>query len=356
MGVVKKTVKKVVKGVGKVVKGVAKGIKGLAKGVVKGIKKVAGGAMKLIGKLGPIGTIAMSFILPGIGAAFAGMWNGAAAGLVGNTLGGTLGSVVSAVGKGMQFLSKGVSFLKTGVGNVTDKIGGVFKQVGGSISDGASNLWNSAKEFVGISPSKVPADLGKAVGESALKMSPSSMPTSSIGDLATNVSGVSGPTSQATLGAGSDFVSGLTTNKFGQVVSTESSQVVNPDSIGSIFDKAAGVPQGDPTQMSALQTGGLQTTPLQDVVTSSHINSIGAAPTSTGGSDTMKKLAEAGSNLLSGMAEATPAVPFTSPGVDPLTGAQRFGVSGESSAGGSFLNQAQLAQQELLRKQLQQQA
>lgn len=118
MGGVAKAVKKVVKGVGKVVKKVVKGVVKLGKKVVKGVGKV-------MGKLGPIGMIALAVIAPyAIGA------------MASSSIG-----WVSSIGQGLQAVSSAISAPFKFVGNAISK--GL-----GQAASGASNIFSSITEKV----------------------------------------------------------------------------------------------------------------------------------------------------------------------------------------------------------------
>jgi hypothetical protein len=140
-----KATKKVAKGFGKAVKKVARGIGDLGKKVVSGFGKVYA---KTFGKLGPLGAIAASFILPGIGGMISGMWANTAGFL------GAQGGVLSAVGQGMNAISSGLSTAQGFVGkafsSVSDKISGALTNLGGSVTKGANALFKGAQEFVGV--------------------------------------------------------------------------------------------------------------------------------------------------------------------------------------------------------------
>jgi|TARA_B100001093_G_scaffold193120_1_gene185602 hypothetical protein len=109
MGFFSKVFKTVTKPFKKIVKGVAKGVRKVGRFLKKGLGKVA----KAFGKLGPLGTIALSFMLPGIGSAL-GSWY---AGL--GTAGGTIGTFIKTIGTGIQ---SAASTIGSGVGNVFSSI------------------------------------------------------------------------------------------------------------------------------------------------------------------------------------------------------------------------------------------
>ena len=63
----------------KIIRKVGKAIKGVAKIIAKPLKAVLKPIGKIFGKLGPIGTIALGFILPGIGGVMGSWLQGAGA-------------------------------------------------------------------------------------------------------------------------------------------------------------------------------------------------------------------------------------------------------------------------------------
>lgn len=157
MGFVKKTVKKVAKGVGKVVKGVAKGIKGVAKGIAKAAKGIG----KAISKMGPIASIGMQFMLPGLGGVLStalgnpllgAMAKGAITGFVGSggdlkgaLLGGLAGGALHGAGAVFEGAKAGWTASE---GGLTDKITGAFKGASATVEEGFSNLYQSADKFI----------------------------------------------------------------------------------------------------------------------------------------------------------------------------------------------------------------
>lgn len=114
----------------KVFKKVKKGFKGFFKSIGKGIKKVFKGFGKFMGKIGFVGQLAMSFVLPGIGAALS------------KTAGGMFSRITGALAKGGKIaqgagkmLEAGVNFAKMGHSafrTVTDGIGSFVKEMGGA--------------------------------------------------------------------------------------------------------------------------------------------------------------------------------------------------------------------------------
>lgn len=139
---IKKAVSGAFKGIKKVVKKVAKGVKKVAKGIVTSTplghklwkeggklgKKIMKGVGKFMGKLGPIGSMALSFVLaPVMGPALGALWSSFGAGAASmaasaNTLMATLGTV----GKGIF-----------AAGNF---VGGTLGALGNAVTEGAKNV------------------------------------------------------------------------------------------------------------------------------------------------------------------------------------------------------------------------
>lgn len=160
---IKKGLKKVFKPVTKIVKGVVKRVKKVGKKVWEGAKDLLGKVGKAFGKLGPIGTIALSFMLPGLGTAFSAAWGNAATWLTGTGQ----NAFFRAVGEGMKYMSKVGGYFKDSISKVSDAIGKTFSDIGGNITDGANKFFESAQRFAG---SKDPAsiqDVGKWVTDKA---------------------------------------------------------------------------------------------------------------------------------------------------------------------------------------------
>jgi hypothetical protein len=110
-----------------------KGVKKTFKKIFKPIKKVFKGFGKFMNKIGIIGQIAMSFILPGIGTALSGMFSGMVSSLAAGSLG-TIGKAAGWVlGKAGQFAKTISTGFKTVTSAVTDFIGATGKYVGGKL-------------------------------------------------------------------------------------------------------------------------------------------------------------------------------------------------------------------------------
>jgi hypothetical protein len=147
---VKKTFKKVTKPISKVTKGIAKGIAKVAKSVMKGVAKINK-------KLGPLGSIAMAIAMPyalsglstaiGTAGGTTGLMNSSnlflrSIGQVGNAIRTGYQATTGAISNAMKGITKSISegftkFAGQGEGNIFTKI-----------SEGAKNLYNSAKNTV----------------------------------------------------------------------------------------------------------------------------------------------------------------------------------------------------------------
>ena len=166
-----------------------KGIKKTFKKIFKPIKKVFKSIGKFMGKIGIVGQIAMSFILPGIGSALSGAFSNVVGGLMKGALGPAgkaAGWVLGKAGEFAQMASKG---FKTVTGAVTDFIGTTGKYVGGKLgitkemtlkqafgsegwggrlTDSFSKLGDSASEFFDTDVKGVLPDPAR-LGPSTLK-------------------------------------------------------------------------------------------------------------------------------------------------------------------------------------------
>ena len=134
-------IKKLFKGIGKVVKKVVSGVVKLGKKVVKGVGKV-------MGKLGPIGTIAIGILAPYALGAIAGANLGFLSTAASKALefGSFIKSAVAAPFKALgQVAGKGISTLGQSVGgkfaSITDKIATGLGYSGGSVSEGVKNIF-----------------------------------------------------------------------------------------------------------------------------------------------------------------------------------------------------------------------
>ena len=114
----------------KVWKKVKKGFKGIFKGIGKGIKKLFKGFGKFMNKIGIVGQIAMSFILPGIGQALSKTAGAAFKGITGALAKG--GKIAQAAGKMIEasgnFAKMGHSAFRT----VTEGVSSFVTEMGGA--------------------------------------------------------------------------------------------------------------------------------------------------------------------------------------------------------------------------------
>lgn len=126
-----------------------KGFKKVFKKIGKGIKKAFNKIGQWTGKLGILGQIGLSLILPGIGAAFTGMLTGSSSALLraaGNFLA-KAGEIGKAVGNSFSTVTEGVTkVVGQTIGTVADKLG--FQSVGGFKiqNPGFDKVWDTVKE------------------------------------------------------------------------------------------------------------------------------------------------------------------------------------------------------------------
>ena len=108
---------KIGRGLKKAFKSVFKGIKKVVKPIGKALKKGLGKIGKVFGKLGPLGTLALSLMLPGLGALWTqfGGWA--------STLGGPLGTIM-----------KGIATAGNTIGNVYSSVTGMISDTVGKIA------------------------------------------------------------------------------------------------------------------------------------------------------------------------------------------------------------------------------
>lgn len=154
MGGAAKAIKSTAKGFSKVLGKVVKGVKKLGKGITKGVGKI-------MGKMGPIGTLAMGFVAPyAIGAIAAGGlgWASTAAQGIMNVMN-TVKSVVATPFQALgNVVGKGVTSFGQSVGGtfqtITDKVGSLLTSTGTTVEGGAKSMFGSltdtAKSSLGM--------------------------------------------------------------------------------------------------------------------------------------------------------------------------------------------------------------
>ena len=113
----------------KIGKKIGRGIKKIGKKIGKAFKSIIKPFAKVFNKLGPIGSIAMMMILPGIGQMMAGFGANLAAGT--SFLGTSLGTVGQLAGHAVKF-----------VGNASNFVATAPQKILGSITNGITNAWN----------------------------------------------------------------------------------------------------------------------------------------------------------------------------------------------------------------------
>jgi hypothetical protein len=168
MGAIKRTFKRVTKGVKKVTSGVTKAAKKIGKGIAKigtsvfnGVKKIGGKAFELYGKvsgkLGPIGMIglsmAMPYLMPGFSGAAGGLWTnfGAKTATWANHATNPFLRTIGQVGGNIY---KGTNFIKGTAQGISQTIGKTFSgfakegTFGERISTGFSNLYKGTTEVL----------------------------------------------------------------------------------------------------------------------------------------------------------------------------------------------------------------
>lgn len=125
--------KKVFGGIKKVVKGIGKGIKKIGKVFGGGFNKIFG---KLFGKLGPLGSFAMMFLMPGLGGFFSNVMGQA----------GQLISQIPGVGKAFNYVMKGMAKVSGGMKRV---FGSVTEAIGGFLDNATNGKWSDFTTWVG---------------------------------------------------------------------------------------------------------------------------------------------------------------------------------------------------------------
>ena len=295
-------------GIGKIFKSVTKPFKSVAKLMKKTASKVWKGVKtnllkpigqlyaKTFGKLGPLGMIAASFMLPGLGSMISAGWGNIAGSLAANN---AAGSFLHAVGTGMQTISSTLSGIGTGI---SEKINGVM--------DNAKDMFKEASDWV--TGGKNPADF--------------------------TVSGAKGLTRTQSFARPSGF--GVTERPF------DIGQVTQRDL--DVFDI-----NNLPRVQDTTRPGNLIPTPSASVDTTFSgtpgltrtQSAVAPGSAELTGSSIAKKALKAGASLLGGAAAATPvdfAIPAVASNFSDFT-TQRFGITGAGATGGQFLTPEQQA-------------
>ena len=130
----------------KIGKKIAKGFRKVGRALKKGLGKIG----KAFGKLGPLGSLALSFILPGVGT-----WL-------------TTGPLASVVNPIIEGISAAGNFIKGGVKTVFNKVTDAIEYGINAVSDGSGTQFKNwvsetTKGFVDPSTKELPSDLSKKV-------------------------------------------------------------------------------------------------------------------------------------------------------------------------------------------------
>lgn len=333
MGFFKKVFKKAKKITGKIAdaglpkfaKKIARKIRGVGSKIWKGVKnKIIKPILGAVNKLGPLGMIAMSFVMPGIGTMLSGLWSSAAAVLP--------TGFVTAINKGIAWAAKAATtakgFVTEGFTTVTDKVvAGLDHISGGAATDigtAAGNLWDSAKDVVGLGPEKVAGpNLGPEVGQGAL-------------DASTRTALEANP--ELLKATGGDLA------KAGKLIQDQQSFLIDKEATQFLADNPEFVKFGNATGEAAIDVAKKQVNFLDN--SADAFSGLADKAKTAAKSTLADKLAATAEMFGDAGADDTPPgfIPFAStPTADPF-GTNRFGVGGVGSAGGGFLDQSILAQ------------
>jgi hypothetical protein len=120
----------------KIGKKIKRGFKSLGKKLKKGLGKIA----KAFGKLGPLGSIALSFLLPGMGSVLSGWLSNM----------GPVGEFILNIGSKIQ---KGANWVKDGVGRVFNRVTDAIEYGMNAVSkpfmqEGARGAGSAFRDFV----------------------------------------------------------------------------------------------------------------------------------------------------------------------------------------------------------------
>lgn len=307
--------------------GITKPFKRIAKKVKNFGGKVMGSLMKLpgfkqlgqlyaktFGKLGPLGTIAAGFLLPGIGSLIAQGWSAVAGSLAGSS-----SAFLQAVGSGMQSIATGLStasgVISKSFSAVTDNISGAFSKMGGgNLTQGTQNLFQKASDWVtgGKSPSEFNLQAGSFLDP------------------------VTGPAPEFNLGTAITEPGSL----LGKAV--QEGSFADPSSISLGLD-TSGLAQPTPAfTLPEVTPGTVARTDISGTGAVSVSSNAEIAASKGKGESFAKKALKAGATLLGGDIMAPPTEFATQlPGINDDFGTQRFGIGGTGATGGQFLTPQQ---------------
>ena len=311
MGVLKKLTKPFKK--------IAKKIKKVAGKVMGGIMKIPGfkqlGSLygKTFGKLGPLGAIAASFVLPGLGSMISSAWTGA--------LTGNFGAIIQTAAKGLQTFGNGISQFGTGI---TDRIAGAWTEMGGGeLTKGISDTFQKASDWV--TGGKSPADF--SIG------APSSMSPAAQQAMNANPELIGAANAQAR----NQFASITGAQKaealMGSGMPTEIASQMNQQQIANQFAQTPGL-----ANKTLLQTTGKEM---------ANVNILGREVAKTmpkSGGFAKKALKGAASMLLdNSLAPIDTSMASIGKGSLDAFGTNRIGAGGVGATGGQFLTPQQQA-------------
>lgn len=175
----KKAVKKVAKGIKKVARKVAKTV-GLG-GVWDAGTDLLQGAGRLMGELGPVGAIALSFVLPGIGSAISSMWagfgaNAAAMAASANAMVSSLGAVGSAIFNGANYVGSTLGAMGQAISDSAGALmKGEFATAGNAFSQGMADSFSVGSQGLSTAADKALVDAGLSTTLAAPTFDPTSV-------------------------------------------------------------------------------------------------------------------------------------------------------------------------------------
>ena len=152
--------KKIRKGIKRIGSSVAKRMRKIGRKVKKGFSKLT----RAFGKLGPIGHLALFFILPGMGSVLSG-WMGQFGSKVMSMLPKNISSVLTSVG----------SAIKTGASIITEPLGAVYKTVNQALTAGIDAV---TRPFMAPGSEGLATSFKNFVDNTAAKLGPKTTPMS----------------------------------------------------------------------------------------------------------------------------------------------------------------------------------
>ena len=134
----------------KTIKRIGRGIKKIGKKIGKAFKEVMKPFTKVFGKLGPIGSIAMMMILPGVGQLLSGFGANIAAG---TSIFGKVGAFGQTIGTAVKFMGNAINYVASAprkiLGSITDAIGRGWNVLSGAPDVGGPSWFDNFKADFG---------------------------------------------------------------------------------------------------------------------------------------------------------------------------------------------------------------